>query len=450
MTINNLSCRMCLVECSDTERPFWHYEYLLNQYDDFLAITNPLPSKICSDCCGNIATLVTFRDRIRSTEQQVEISGLDLSLSCRICMTECKKSDIKASDIPVVLRHCTALSELDPTQGFWGRICGECVEDLKVLGYYIRKYREVQKILQLEEFDQGFIHSNIVDPQKLLTKCRKILAEYRIKMGDERLIQELSFLSYLLPKRHTFSENAIPITPSLLFGIESTELLMEIRSPAIKSDIKLETLQEQDCLEDVISLEEAVPSLEIFKSEDDFTEEIPDPIEPSPKKFSDKRKIQSVDVQVLPNKSKKSIRKPLNSHSNAKLPIETAKYICDTCGYYFHSKYKLNYHKRKHNKDLWMYCDLCPGRSFENKTYLTKHMKRLHLPRQMITCKECGQQFKDHASRHYHHLSKHVDSSKWKFTCPVCGKKWYSKFHLKDHVNTHTGEKTLTFPVLIY
>lgn len=447
MSINQLSCRMCLAQCSETTSPFWHYEHLINEYDDFIYIPDVLPCKICSDCCGNIARLVAFRDRIRSTEVQVNevLTRLDLKLSCRICKTMCGRGDITASTIPFVLRLCSAL-DLIPNQDFWGKICWDCVEDLRALGYFTRKYKEVQTILKLKEFD--FNHKNIdskQDRSALLTKCRKMLAEFRLKTGDELCKQELSYLtSFCVPKRQNVVEKEIPIAASLFFGFES----IEARSPVtIKSDIKLETVEEQKYQEDVPSFDQTFDAItkeeEVLNYQEndviELVEEVDGLIEASAQKYVENDQIEY--VQVLSSTCKKS----LNPDSKAKL-TDTQKFVCEKCGYSSHNLYKVKYHKRKHNKDLWLHCDICPdSRSFANKTYLINHMKRFHLPRQMISCIECGQQFKDHASRHYHHLSKHVDSSKWKFSCSVCGKKMYSKFHLKDHESIHTGETKKTF-----
>lgn len=415
MSVNHLSCQMCLTQCSISASPFWHYEYLLNEYDDFNYIPNPLPSKICTDCGGNIARLIAFRDRIRCTQLEInEMSAnQDLSLCCRICKIDCEDGDLKTSTIPFVLRLCSGLS-LVPNHDFWGRICYDCAEDLKILGYYIRKYREVQIILQLEEFEKNFGHLN-VDLQELLSKCHKKLAEYRTKMGDEICKQELSYIANFYQLRgYNNIESAIAIPPTSFFAIEGSA---NGRFCGIKMELEeKETFEEND-------------EVEYFK----------EPSESSPMKHEDKIEIPFLEFQTPPSQ----LPKPTNHCKNVTQLTETAKNVCDICGYSSHNKYKFKYHKRKHNKDLWLYCDLCPGRSFENKSYLIKHMRRFHLPRDMIACQLCGQTFNDHASRHYHHLSKHVDSSLWKLSCTVCGKKFYSKGHLKDHENTHTGEKCL-------
>lgn len=393
MSINHLNCRLCLVQCSDNESPFWHYEHLLNQYDDFVHILQPLPTKICANCCRNLARLVAFRDRIRSTQQQVNemLPQPDLSLSCRVCKTECEEGDLKASTVPFVLQLCSAMS-LVLKEDFWGRICGDCVEDLKVLGYYVLKYKEVQVILELKEFDTNFKRL-YVDTQHLLSKCHKTLTKYRTKNGDELCKQELTHLTNLHVAPVAYIEDPIHIQPNLLFAIGSSSI--------IKSELP----------DDIFLVEDVVLSYEPQKE----------------------MKIEDFDLFA-----ETSERATITSST------DIVTHACDICEYSTHNKYKLKYHKRTHKEDNWLYCDLCSGRSFGSKTSLMNHMKRFHLPRETISCHSCNQQFTDYTSKHYHHLSKHVDSSLWKFSCANCGKKCYSKGHLKDHEKIHTGETLLS------
>ena len=58
----------------------------------------------------------------------------------------------------------------------------------------------------------------------------------------------------------------------------------------------------------------------------------------------------------------------------------------------------------------------------------------------MIPCATCGKMVGKYTmNRHIEY--KHKDSSSRKNKCTFCGKGFYSKKELKDHINTHTGAK---------
>ena len=65
------------------------------------------------------------------------------------------------------------------------------------------------------------------------------------------------------------------------------------------------------------------------------------------------------------------------------------------------------------------------------------HIKKQH---DKVPCTICGEMIGKYImNRHIEY--KHKDSSSRKNKCTFCGKGFYSKKELKDHINTHTGAK---------
>ena len=88
------------------------------------------------------------------------------------------------------------------------------------------------------------------------------------------------------------------------------------------------------------------------------------------------------------------------------------------------------------HEDQKLPCDHC-DKIFKSKDQLQKHIACCH---DKIQCKECGDfVFKGKMQRHI--FSKHTSIYDRKFKCDVCGKSFEKNAKLKDHKNTHTGEK---------
>ena len=145
-------------------------------------------------------------------------------------------------------------------------------------------------------------------------------------------------------------------------------------------------------------------------------------------------------------------RHMINVHENQKWP-------CPHCQSVFKSKDQLQKHnKRVHEKTPCELCGElvgnlsrhmasihsdqklpCPNCHlvFKSKDQLKKHIAWTH---DKVQCEQCGDMVgKGKMQRHI--ISKHTSIYDKKFKCDVCGKSFDRNAKLRDHKNTHTGEK---------
>ncbi|XP_044737608.1 zinc finger protein 91-like [Chrysoperla carnea] len=116
---------------------------------------------------------------------------------------------------------------------------------------------------------------------------------------------------------------------------------------------------------------------------------------------------------------------------------------CEKCEETFQTKRILLKHIRKmhkdekiKSKDQIVNCEIC-GKSFK-RCYLSRHMFS-HEERDSVACKFCEKKFKSILTlqehiRNYHNSSGLV----YKFLCNQCGLKFRTKYHLNNHLVTHT------------
>ena len=95
---------------------------------------------------------------------------------------------------------------------------------------------------------------------------------------------------------------------------------------------------------------------------------------------------------------------------NFVVSTERKKFICDICGLQLTAKLSLKFHRQLHEGSNEFVCAEC-GKGFKLLKYLKDH-QRIH----------------------------RGDDEK-KFQCEFCGKKYWTKKEIQNHVTTHTNEK---------
>ena len=130
-----------------------------------------------------------------------------------------------------------------------------------------------------------------------------------------------------------------------------------------------------------------------------------------------------------------------------KIGRDTSKKVCEMCGALVASTaIKLHVCKSKRKERLEAKTEHpCPKckQVFPSVSELRMHKRSRDTPchkHYMIFCDLCGKQL-TYDKRIYHMLMAHTKSEDRPFKCTTCGKGFVDKYHLKDHVNIHTGEK---------
>ncbi|XP_029030271.1 PR domain zinc finger protein 15 isoform X2 [Betta splendens] len=124
---------------------------------------------------------------------------------------------------------------------------------------------------------------------------------------------------------------------------------------------------------------------------------------------------------------------------------------CDICSRFFSTNSNLSKHKKKHGEKLYS-CEIC-NKMFYRKDVMqehhrrhgvgTKHMKREELEangeegtkyrKEPSPCPICGKVFSCRSNMNKHLLT-HGDK---KYTCEICGRKFFRVDVLRDHIHVH-------------
>eukprot|EP00088_Acartia_fossae_P007069 TRINITY_DN13283_c0_g1_i7.p1 TRINITY_DN13283_c0_g1~~TRINITY_DN13283_c0_g1_i7.p1 ORF type:complete len:528 (+),score=103.60 TRINITY_DN13283_c0_g1_i7:64-1584(+) len=155
------------------------------------------------------------------------------------------------------------------------------------------------------------------------------------------------------------------------------------------------------------------------------------------------------------------VMKDLKSHMKTQHDLKLRNYSCGTCREIFHDVPSLQLHINETNHKSESNCNIC-GKVFHHESYLQRHIEIRHS--QKLKCEECGESLasksdlRKHknevhnrlkekicticgasvvAGSYFRHMSYHGEK---KFHCEMCGKSFYIKHKLDEHMRTHTGE----------
>lgn len=112
---------------------------------------------------------------------------------------------------------------------------------------------------------------------------------------------------------------------------------------------------------------------------------------------------------------------------------------CNQCQASFNHKKSLEIHLLKHKGILPYECNICNKR-YVDKGTLSRHYL-VHSGERKFVCHLCDLRFsqKIHLSKHY--LTHDEIEKKLVLDCPVCGKKFYTKFNYGRHLETHNKRR---------
>lgn len=111
------------------------------------------------------------------------------------------------------------------------------------------------------------------------------------------------------------------------------------------------------------------------------------------------------------------------------------EFSCKTCLREFSRMDQLMAHSKIHDNDSPKFeCDYC-GKSYYLKSILREHI-RIHTRENCALCSFCGKSFTS-KSNMKQHILRHTNTKQ--FECKDCGKKFVSKGELKGHIRIHTG-----------
>lgn len=159
----------------------------------------------------------------------------------------------------------------------------------------------------------------------------------------------------------------------------------------------------------------------------------------------------------------------LMKHNNLRLGKNSAISKCHYCNETFPNAYNLKKHsdifhpsmkQKNKNKPLdtgdfsleeWnklvvsqtKVCPIC-CKIYAAPVNMRRHLREVHCSQKKYVCDVCGKQFSGTNRLRQHkqvfHLGLKRNTEK-KFECYYCNKKFISKFFLKEHISTHTGNK---------
>lgn len=130
-----------------------------------------------------------------------------------------------------------------------------------------------------------------------------------------------------------------------------------------------------------------------------------------------------------------SLRSHIKNHTKVDL-----NFPCEICGKNLKSKYSRVLHiATVHEKKATINCYKCEA-TFMSYALRTKHLIEVHADKRTFPCKFCDKVYNRRKTLGEHNRRNHLKVFKHK--CEICDQKFYLPSRLKEHMATHTGERT--------
>lgn len=141
--------------------------------------------------------------------------------------------------------------------------------------------------------------------------------------------------------------------------------------------------------------------------------------------------------------------------------------VCETCGLGFVDESRLIAHRPKHETGAFP-CEVC-GKTFKSETYKELHVDRVHKKLGKVYCPKCDIRLMSYHQKLKHLVEVHGEQplqlactscdkvfecrryltlhlrkyhiKDFRYECEYCGQKFFTRFSLKNHLPTHTGER---------
>jgi len=125
-------------------------------------------------------------------------------------------------------------------------------------------------------------------------------------------------------------------------------------------------------------------------------------------------------------------------------PVWNKRKICPICGKSLaHESFQA--HLDLHTNTKRYKCDIC-GAAFTQRGGLFEHKKRQHTLVKDFPCELCNRQFIRYSALKNHMISHEKHNKNVGFFCKICGKRLLRKWSYAEHMILHTGKKEFTCP----
>lgn len=139
-------------------------------------------------------------------------------------------------------------------------------------------------------------------------------------------------------------------------------------------------------------------------------------------------------ISTTPHAETTSTSTPIKAKKPTK--AKECTYTCNGCTYKTTKQYNLKRHQMKHT-GVKMRCNTCMA-EYAEKYDLEVHIKSVH-EHEPCVCPHCGKLFTSRSGLHYHKLTVHFNSKRYK--CATCDLGFMDKEKLRCHVADHNNIK---------